>query len=217
MILLLGLLLIGTVQAQERTRTPNPEMNGAFKELMQSVRTYVQANVLPQLRTWKSQLDGAMSPEDLKALNDLRARATELRKQRIAAAMAMREAWKREDYTAVKTHRDRMKEIGGDMKELLPAVRPIAREYRSTLEELGAAAKPFIENWKSEGKELFIQWYQTHKDEIGDRPFPRLHGKFGHFGKKMTVARFMLWDGGDFMQEMEHLTPENGAEIPFLE
>src|SRR5690349_2679901 len=104
MILLFGVLLIGSAQAQERTRTMSPEMKGAMGELMQSVRSYVQTKVVPELRVWKSQLDGAMSPEDLKALNNLRARATELRKERVAAAMAMHKAWKDEDRDAVKAN-----------------------------------------------------------------------------------------------------------------
>src|SRR4051812_2537003 len=91
-------LSIGLIAAQQRGGGGGKHgCQGPNKEMVAALKTWAQANVLPQLRTWKATLDGAMSAEDLQKLNALRARATQLRKDAMAAGEAMHAAPKGDD------------------------------------------------------------------------------------------------------------------------
>jgi hypothetical protein len=208
-------LVVGSVSAQDRMHhTPDPAKMEAHKELMGTLKEYARANVLPQLTTWKGQLDGAMSADDLQKLNTLRARAAELRDKGISQMRTMREAWTAENYDQIKAMRQQMKEIKAEHRALLEELKPLAEKYRSTLEAIGQESKPKVQNWKAEGKALVEKWMAEHKDEVGDMPRHMggmmMHGfghKFGKMGKemrgKMMAAHFMLWDGTDFIDKFE--------------
>jgi hypothetical protein len=214
-------LTAGSAMAQPREG--KPEKMAAYKELFGSLKTWAQSNVLPQLRTWKSKLDGAMSQEDLAKLNDLRARAAQLRKDAMATGMAMRKAWKDENYDALKQNRDKMKSFAEERKAIFQDLKPLAVKYRSTLEAIGTEAKPKIESWKKEGKDIAQKWMQDHKDQLGDNAHPRM-GHMGHMGgmmglnsemgRKMAAARFMLWDGNDLTGQMQNFN--GGGAVPEL-
>ena len=218
-VIALALLAFGSASAQDRGHRFDPQRAEARKELHQSLKSWARTNVLPELRAWKARLDGAMSPEDLRALNDLRARAATLRKERAAIGSKMREAWKSEDYSALKSNRERMKEFKGEQKKLMEDLRPLAQEYRNMLEQIGNDAKPKIEAWKNDARGIIERWMQSHKDQLdkGGKPFHGMPGMrqfhgFGHgHGQKAMVARFMLWDGSDFIDQAEQMF-NGGAE-----
>jgi gas vesicle protein len=211
-------LVVGSVSAQEKMHhAPDPAMMEAHKQLMGTLKEYARASVLPQLSTWKGQLDGAMTPEDLQKLNILRARAAELRDKGINQMRTMRDAWTSENYDQIKAMRQQMKEIREEHRALLEELKPLAEKYRSTLESIGQEAKPKVQNWKEEGKAIVEKWVAEHKDELGDMPHHMggmMHGfghEFGGMGKgmrgKMMAAHFMLWDGTDFIDKMEQGAP----------
>jgi hypothetical protein len=206
-------LAAGSALAQERTRErrPQPHNLEVYKDLIATLKTWAQSNVMPQLRTWKSTLDGAMSADDLAKLNALRARASQLRKDAIATGLAMHQAWKSEDYDALKSHREKMKGYHQQRKALFEELTPLALEYRSTLEAIGAESKPKVAEWKKEGKEVAMQWVVAHKDEIGAQGLPHMRkmgkmmGLHGGMSKKVAAALFMLWDGGDILDQVQSL------------
>jgi hypothetical protein len=213
--LTLAALTIGTAAAQDRTRTPDPKVSEARKELIESVKKFALGEILPQLTAWKSQLDGAMSAEDLKALNALRSRATALQSRAIEYGRAMGEAWKSENYEALKANREKMKKLGEEHKALFEELKPLAIKYRSTLEAIGQDARPKVEGWKEQGKEIFQKWVADHKDQLADmkgmhRMIPGGLGWMGHGDKKAMVARFMLWDGSDFISRLEQQMTQPG-------
>jgi hypothetical protein len=215
-------LVIGSVSAQDRMHhAPDPARMEAHKELMGTLKEFARTNVLPQLTTWKGQLDGAMSVEDLQKLNDLRARAAALRDKGISQMRTMREAWTTENYDQIKELRQQMKAMKDEHRALLEELKPLAEKYRSTLEAIGQDSKPKVENWKQEGKAIFEKWAAEHKDELGEMPHHMggmMHGfghKFGGMGKemrgKMMAAHFMLWDGTDFIDKLEQGAPGMGG------
>ncbi len=191
----------------QSTDRANPQQDPARGELRTTLTNWAKAEVIPQLLTWKRTLDGAMSAADLDALNRLRARATALRTEFIANALEMRKAWADEDYTALKGARDRMKELASARTALMQELKPLAITYRSTLESIGAQAKPRVAEWKARGKEIVKAWAASRKDGAGDAPMwhgrAPFDGKMGmwkmneEMRKKIMVARFMLWDGGE--------------------
>jgi hypothetical protein len=215
-------LVIGSVSAQEKMHhAPDPAMMEAHKALMGSLKEYARTNVLPQLTTWKGQLDGAMSAEDLQKLNDLRTRAAALRDKGMNQMRSMHDAWTTENYDQIKALRQQMKEIRDEHRALLEELKPLAEKYRSTLEAIGQDSKPKVENWKEEGKAIFEKWAAEHKDELGDMP-PHMGGMMHGFGPghggmgkgmrgKMMAAHFMLWDGTDFIDKLEQGAPGMGG------
>ncbi|HVZ40512.1 MAG TPA: hypothetical protein VHI13_14630 [Candidatus Kapabacteria bacterium] len=209
------------------------------EELRAEIVRWATTTVVPQVRQWKTKLDGAMSPADLQTLNGLRERARVLRSELVATGKAMRTAWHDEDYAALKTSRDKMKELAGRQKELGEALKPLAERYKTTLMEIGTAAKPKMEEWKKQSHEIVSKWMDAHKDQMGTMAKPSgpndggmppggmprggpHHGGCdmaqgapfmmgGDMHRKMMVARFMLWDGGG----VEGLDEEGqGAAMP---
>lgn len=209
-------IAVGMAFAQPSHRGPkniDPKMAQAHKELRESLMTWGRANVLPQLRTWKGQLDGAMSADDLRTLNDLRARATALRKEKAALAAEFgkgRRDGENKTDEARKAHREQKEALRSRHKAIAEELKPLAEKYQSTLETIGQDARPKIEGWKEEAKAIVVKWFEQHKSELGDRKPGHMMrhgmGMFGGFkGKGRIVARFMLWDGGDFSEEMEQM------------
>lgn len=210
--ILLGILgtaamiaIIGNANAQE-PKSP------ARQELHTKMAQFAKTEVFPSLREWKNQLDAAMAPADLTALNALRSRATELRKQAIAKAKSMRVAWKEEDYSELKESRDGMKSIKEQRDQLFSELKPIAIKYASTLKSIGEVAKPKVEGWREKGKEIFKTWAESHKEDLkGDKEFPHHGGFWKQFAdgdKKKAIARFMLWNGDEnILDDQGQLTP----------
>ena len=216
--LAMGLMAAGaSAQTQQGHHGPqmDPKMMEAMKDLHNTMSSWAQTNVLPTLKSWKAKLDGSMSAADLNTLNGLRSRAAELRKDAMAAGMAMHQARQGENYDAMKENRDKMKELGDKRKAIMQELKPLAEKYRSTLETIGQEAKPKVEEWKKSGIEIAQKWYQDHKDVLGDRGQGMLGHGLGMLGRlddatrrKIVAAYFMLWDGGD---PIEQLQQEMGA------
>jgi hypothetical protein len=208
--LAIGLMAAGAASAQDTRPQMDPKMMEALKELHTTLKSWAQSNVIPSLKSWKVKLDGSMTAADLNSLNGLRARAAELRKDMMSAGMAMHGARKSENYDAMKESRDKMKELGDKRKAIMQELKPLAEKYRPTLESIGQEAKPKLEEWKKSGMEIAQKWYQDHKDVIGDRGAGMMRHGFGMMGhldevtrRKIAVAYFMLWDGGDPMEQLQ--------------
>lgn len=199
------MLLFGNTYAQE-PKSP------ARQELHTQLVQFAKTEVFPSLRQWKSELDAAMTPTDLDALNALRSKAAELRKQARSYGKSMRDSWKSEDYAELKSSRDGMKSLGDQRDKLFAELKPIAVKYASTLKSIGEVAKPKVEGWKEKGKQIFKTWAESHQDELKDgKQFPKQWGFWKHFGdgdKRKAVARFMLWNGDEnILDEESHLAP----------
>jgi hypothetical protein len=216
---------IGVAIAQEGPahRKPlEPKAMEARKDLIDQIKKFARAEILPQMGAWKSQLDRGMSAEDLQSLNALRARASALQARAIDAGKGMRDAWKGENYDALKADRQKMKDIVSERDKLFQDLVPLAEKYRPLLETIGADARPKLEDWKSRGIAIFQKWSADHKDELsGMRGMGHMMGGLGGFmgpmgrgdHQKMMVARFMLWDGNDPIDKMEQLG-QSGIEGP---
>ncbi len=215
-----ALTLAVTTGTVAQGRRPDPQKMELVKELHDELRTFAQGKVLPTLRQWKAKLDGSMSAEDLTALNTLRARAAKLRAAMMEHGRAMRQAWKSENYEALRAHREAMKGAMEEMRAIMKELKPLAEKYRPTLEALGAEAQPVIQGWRTEGKAIVEKWAAEHRDELGDhaRHMMKHDMPMGHmFGgsKKKAVARFMLWNGDD-LPEMP-APDRDGAPEPMMD
>jgi hypothetical protein len=204
------MLINSTVRAEQPQSAVRQELHAKLSQ-------FAKAQVFPSLREWKSRLDGAMTAADLATLNGLRSRAAELRKQALSYTKSIHSAWKSEDYTALKSSRDGMKTLAEQRDNLFGELKPIAIKYASTLKSIGEVAKPKIETWKEQGREIFKTWAESHKDELkSGKNFPNHGGFWKQFAdgdKRKAVARFMLWNGDENIVDEEHafpMMPPNG-------
>lgn len=186
------------------------EQQAARHELRTQLSQFAKSTVFPSLNVWKSQLDLAMQPDDLKALNALRDRASDLRKQRKQAMKSMHESWQNEDYTTLKSSRDQLEVLKQERDKLFAELKPIAIKYKETLQAIGETAKPKVKEWKEKGREIVTSWAESHPDMAAKaRGFKGgFLSHLGKGGKKAAVARFMLWNGD------ETIIDETGRE-PF--
>jgi hypothetical protein len=214
LVVALAALAVGSASAQDREiRRERPQPTEAHRELIGSLKEFARTNILPQLTTWKGQLDGAMSADDLQKLNGLRSRAASLKKQAMDYGRSMREAWRDEDYDRIREIRAKLKELRNDHRAILEELKPLAEKYRPTLEAIGQDAKPKVEGWKQEGKAIVEKWMAQNSDQMGEMKHHMrgmMHGMGKWFGRmdrgthrKMMVARFMLWDGSNFLDQLE--------------
>lgn len=223
MVLVIAFSALAMMSATAQERQGRKHDLGVYKELVATLKTWAKTNVVPQLRTWKGKLDAAMTADDLAKLNALRARASQLKKEAIATGLAMHEAWKAENYEALKEAREKMKGYKEQRNALFVEVKPLAVKYSATLQAIGAEAKPKVAAWKEEGKAVALEWIADHKEELGNHPLPNLHRMRGMMGfgggmrKKVIVAYFMLWDGGDFIDDLEQFGAEGSSEHPDLD
>ncbi|MFN8360073.1 MAG: T9SS type A sorting domain-containing protein [Candidatus Kapaibacterium sp.] len=197
----------------------------ARQALRTQLSQFAKSTVFPSLNVWKSQLDRAMQPDDLQALNALRDRAAGLRKQGKQALKSMHEAWKNEDYTALKSSRDQLNVLMQERDKLFGELKPIAIKYKETLKTIGETAKPKVKEWKERGREIVKSWAESHPDIAAHTRGMKggFLARLGGGDKKVAVARFMLWNGDesvidDMDQEQFRPTPpENGTGGEMIE
>jgi hypothetical protein len=205
---LLVIVLCGQGNAQpgrQGRHEPDPKMKAAIEELRKDVRDYLEKNVLPEMRSWKTKLESAMSADDLKKLNGLREEAKTLRHEVMGNRRDMQGAWKDEDYARLKQERSEARDFGEDRREIITDLKPLAVKYESTLKEIGETAQSRLAAWKEEGKKIADKWLEKYEKDLPQarRALGRMHSlmDLGRFGldsasrRKAAAARFMLWDG----------------------
>ena len=221
--MLMLLLSAAVAPAQKNENKMDPKAREAYLQLHDQMVDWAREAILPTARGWKTRLDEAMDRSDLEALNGLRTRAAALNARRIEYTKAMADAWRAEDYDALKASRAQMKALLPEAMLLLQELKPLGLKYRSTLEAIGETAKPVMADWKKEGIERFQQWMMQNREAIGDAPVPHVGG-IGQMGwlaklgpeqrKKIGAALFMLWDGGDLASQ---LVPAGTLGMPELD
>jgi len=212
---LIACVSISFAQPKQQKAPKDPAKVEALKELRTKIVSFFQNTVEPEMLKWKAQLDAAMSPADLQALNKLRKEAMEVQLDEQTANRRILEAWKDEDYATLKKSRDAKKDLDKDRKELLADLKPIAVKYKSTLVAIGEVAKPKAAEWKADGKKVIESWVVKYKDTFGEdgmkqalamltRRFAGIPGLDKDTKAKVAAAKFMLWDGSDFTKTFEN-------------
>ena len=195
----------------------------AARTLVTSLGEWARTDVLPEARAWKAELDNSLSPADLAKLNDLRRQAASLRERSKANAKTMREAWKSEDYDALKSARAAKKSLAEERRAIIEELKPIAEAGRVTLEAIRERAHPKLRTWTDEARAIGEKWYEEHKETISPVAAHAIGGVMRHRGNlfamlepklrtKAAVARFMLWDGEDFTRGVEAMMQNGSVE-----
>lgn len=221
----LVLVASSVVTTSARWSRADEQLAGPLKDLLVGLRDWAQANVIQELKTWKEQFDRGVAAEDLEKLNGLRGRAAELRKGTIRTALALRNAWAKDDFAKVSLYKRRLKALADKRAELLKELKPIAVKYKDNLVEIGKTAKPFAEDWRESAAKIVKDWYEKHKQELSPAQ-KRALGKTVERWKqwmgldaekraKIAAARFLLWDGSDLpdIASMMKLQDSNSDDV----
>lgn len=203
LIFVIALVPFGMNAAAQNNPPNGQARKAAVAELRERFQEWAQGEVVPQLTEWKRTLDAAMAPDDLATLNDLRGRAAELRKTARVSAAALHTAWCDEDYGGVKRYRAQLTEVRKQFLDLADLLTPLAIEYHTTLQAIGADAQPHVEVWKREGKEIWESWKAEYGDIVPDgagRFIKRTEFVGGLLHPEISSERrmllFMVWNGG---------------------
>jgi hypothetical protein len=186
---------------------PSPALANSLREFHLSAREWTKTNVFPTLLEWKKQIDAQLEPADLATLNELRAKASDLRRRGRELFDEVREARKSGDKEARKQYKEQVRALHSERRELADAVRPLIKKYKEQLKALREQARPARISWKETRDKQWHDWFteasklaQTETDrEFMDR-LERRHDHKRHDGKdhghKYHMAvRFLLWDG----------------------
>lgn len=207
---------IVTPQTDRSDSATRAARKAARADLHQRFRQWMGESVFPNLSEWKAELDKAMTSEDLATLNRLRSEAKVLRGKVRLHRRGLREAWRNEDEGKIIEHRAGLTASRKAWLDIADELEILAFRYRETLKEIGKKAKPFAEEWRREGKEIFLKWKEEYAEILPDRlrsarmpddlpggPLRKLR-----LTRKRT-ARFMLWDG---RREPDPEIPHDGEE-----
>jgi hypothetical protein len=161
-----------------------------------------------------------MSTSDLQTLNDLRDRATQLKKRGQRLGLALRKALRESNFGDARQIRAKIKELGNQREELLKDLKALGTKYKETLVEIGKEAKPYGKEWRAGIQNVGRAWYESRKENLSVG-FKAALGKAierlrmlgvlmdGAMKAKLAAAKFMLWDGQDLPEMSQMLMDEN--------
>lgn len=203
------MLITTQLSAQDMTELTN--------ELRNKIITYKNNNILPQMNTWKSDIDRSIKSEDLIKLNELRDRAYNLRLEGKKNFEAMKKEGFKENRDNKKKpenrdkNREQMKEIGKELKIIIS-------NNEQYFHQLFADAKPILRNWRDEIEDIVDKWHDDNEEQI-ENALKNKEGKMKPMrqkmdkrigGKKLAAARLLLYNGKD--DEMDDEFLKNGIE-----
>jgi hypothetical protein len=228
-LLFIALLVFVGGNAFSQGKVLDQKTKDALKELYKGVRDYAQGNIIPKMKEWKGTLDHSMSPEDLRALDALRDRATQLKAKRTRLALALRKAVQNNNASDIRLYRQKIKALATDRQALLTDLKPLGVKYKSTLVSIGKDAKPFGIEWKAGIKKVGLTWYGAHKDDLSvgfkaalGKAIERLKTLGALVGDdmkgKLAAAKFMLWNGQDLPETSQMMSddptnPDNADSV----
>lgn len=205
------------------------ERKGLLKDLREEIKNYSEKNIFPEILEWKTILDKSMTKEDLAKLNDLRAKSAAMKNEMKEEKKSIIEESKDEDWDKDDLKdkmKDESKEFKSEMKTVAKELKPLAEKYLDVLKKIGEKAKPKKEEWKNGILQIVNNWKNNHKDEIeklknNKKIEKNLLDKATGFNKlnfdgdkKKAVARFMLWDGKQLMNEFNGNSNRNQKMLP---
>lgn len=186
---------------------PSPALASSLRDFHTSTRDWTQTNVFPTLLEWKKQIDAQLEPADLATLNELRAKASALRQRGKELFANVRAAKKSGDKEALQQHKEQMRALHSERRDLAGQVRPLIKKYKEQLKTLHEQARPTRTSWREARNKQWDNWFAEASKLVqtdADREFMdklerghdhKKHEGKGH-GKKFRMAvRFLLWDG----------------------
>ena len=210
------LLLAGMVPL--RGQDGREELKAALADLGERYRTWMDAEVIPQLEEWKAELDRSMSAEDVQSLNTLRGEAHRVAAEIRLNRKKLRQAWRDhrdEEWQALYREHQTLR---GKMMDITDQVVPLAVQYREILEAIAVKARPIAKDWRKQRRTILSEWrkeYRENTDGHGMVALREIHREARVFPWFMfrRAVRFMLWDGRNETVEQGALPDSSGPDL----
>jgi len=215
-VLIAMIAIFTTVQTAQLNAKDMKELRS---ELHNSINNYKTTNIIPQMNTWKSDIDRNIKSEDLTKLNVLREKAYNLKLQakKNFESMKQEAAQPKNGERRRPENRDlnkkQTKEIGKELKAII-------NNNEDYFDKLFSDAKPVLRNWRDDIEDLIEKWHDDNEElieeamENQDGKFkprqPKMDGMMG--GKKFAAARILLYNGKSDDLEMDETFQKNGIE-----
>jgi hypothetical protein len=207
-LLLLGILSLNLIWAQQPTDADRKAIKQAKKALHQEAQAYSQENILPVLQAQRAKLDPQLSAAEQQELTEIRTELQEMKEEHKAEMKSFREQdggerpQERPEPSAEQIEAMRAKKK--EMRLLMNRAWVIADAHESSIYQL----LDELEEDKKEWKEALGQIREEHIGDLkeeheGNRPIkPEHRGQKGggkHMGHLQKVTSepvaFLLWDG----------------------
>ena len=127
------------------------------------------AELAPALDNWKQLIDATLSPQDLEALNELRAAAAEFmaaRKQRVQEYKQMDEAERKKLRETMRMERKKRYRIKGQMIEQFKKLAAISKQYPELVEQIKSEGQVKKSDMRAGALQIVQQWEQENATEI---------------------------------------------------
>lgn len=178
------------------------QKNQDKKIVREEIRSYVNKNILPELKMWKNTLDKSISEKDLAQLNLLRNDAKSLRERTQSDIKAIRKQDKSEGQNIEKAKiAEERGKLKSEIKKYAIQLQPYLQKYKDVIRNIGESAKSKKETWKSDILEI-LKTHGIEKKNIKNNinkftglPLNILNN--GKANKKHQAIMFMLWDGNE--------------------
>ncbi len=210
-ILLSGIITLQAQEEQLDRREKRQELRAEHREQMQK---FHHDEVEPVLRKMKEKFDASINKEDLAKLNEIRAKAKQLRDKHITERNKFREMVKnnpdscfckerKEKKANAKAHREEMQKLHAELE-------PIIKKYKDALSLLNESFESDLLSIQEKRQKLRSEMREKNQEfrKEGRRGKGHGHKGFGKKGKNFKgndckkdckimrdPERFLLWDG----------------------
>lgn len=210
--LIFALSILGANDASAKGRNGQGKHNGSCRNINRdSLRNIMETQVLPELLEIKSGFDSKLSSDDLTALNSLRQRAAELRKE--SFGKMRQQSPKPKDMTAEQkeTFRKEMGEKRASMEAIFKDLKEITNKNSTLVENLQSQLSQLKEKY---GNAMMFKGADPKMiEQSGDTI--RLPKRMRHGMRKNPVDMFLLWDGSKIVPDEPNLMTKMQNPVNF--
>lgn len=195
-------------------------MHKLDSETIEKINQYKKDNIFPQMQIWKNKIDNTLSADELKVLNELRAKSKHFKSELMARKDIIksdienmkkkeRKRYKKNNHKKIKSKFDDFKnEIKGDLKEIMNNNLELTEEIIKFSKENG---KKWKEDIKLIVKDGLSEERLSKKGKHNDDNFRGKRGMGVETKLKKLVAQIYLFDGS--MEEVEYFSKENSSNL----
>lgn len=202
-------MLFGATGAQAQlddTPVLSSPLLESLDEFRASVRIWSQEEVQPLMAAWKAQFDASLPEDDRMELNALRDGAAQVEAAIHTHLMELRTARDNGDEESVARLEETLAPLVKRRREIIRDAIPFVIGYEQQLRPVTEIARPKMEEWRRERRELWEDWLSYNKHLIRsygdaqllkrlDAVYQADDGLDSTMRTRIDATQFVLWDG----------------------
>lgn len=211
---IIGLLLLIAVSIPSYAQEGRPDKK-KMKACRQESKTYIKAEVMPTVKSWRAAFDTKLSADEKNTINSVRASLQEQREAGKAFKKQMHEQ-RKAGTEPTEEQKAQMKQMHEQKKALMVNLKPIMENHSEELKDIKTSNQGQIETWKTALEAIRTKHLGDKAPHEGRGEGPRGHhgdneGK-GHYGgkhggkgglKMLKGHHFLLLDPNDTAADWE--------------